>query len=651
MSQPGGTLPLGFHAGIIVLGGISLLVKKPQGRNPNHLQARGLIEEARRQFLLGKVEQSEALLQQVLSINPRETQALVALGIVAAETGRLDIALSRMAQAIEADRTCTPAICWMSYLLLHDNRLDEARQFAEQAIAMDPRNPAAQAALARALARKGFAAEAITAFRRALDLQPNDPVVLYELADLLLSQRVWLDATEVLTKAVRLSPDPQGLLRLAYLELRLGRIDFAEKYCARALAKEPNAAEIHVLMARIFTEQMKLEQAAYHWNRGFELDAKPGFIHLERALSLSTMGQFDDAINELKQSIILNPVQGDAYQALVFAKKIGHDDQPLIQQMEDLLLDGGLKESERVSLHYSLGKSYDNLGDYRLAMEHFDQANALNLQAVGNKVFDRRALADLIDTNIEMFTPEFFAKYRNAGITSDLPIFVVGMMRSGTTLAEQLLTCHPLLGGAGEQTFWGSSEDQVIDFARMTVRASKLSLVANQYLDLLRTICPGFPHVIDKNPANLQMVGSIHIGLPNARIIHTRRSAVDTALSIWMTPVNTSAEFICDKGNIVFAYQEYMRLMDHWKAMLPKDRFLEVRYEDIVSQPDITVRQMVEFCGVEWNEACLHPERNERRVRTPSLWQVRQPLFKTSTEKWTKYDPWLGSFSELKGLS
>jgi hypothetical protein len=207
------------------------------------------------------------------------------------------------------------------------------------------------------------------------------------------------------------------------------------------------------------------------------------------------------------------------------------------------------------------------------------------------------------------------------------------------------------VGGAGEQHYWGDHENAMIDYRQSRLVPGKIKACAQEFVELLSMIAPGFPHVIDKNPANLQVVGSIFLAFPNARIIHTRRNAIDTAISIWTTPMRTNAPFVSDRENIVFAYKEYLRLMDHWRQVIPADRFLEVHYEDLVDQPEIYARQIVEFCGLEWNEACLHPELNKRTVKTPSLWQVRQPVYKSSTERWRKYEEWLGVFAELKGLS
>jgi hypothetical protein len=151
----------------------------------------------------------------------------------------------------------------------------------------------------------------------------------------------------------------------------------------------------------------------------------------------------------------------------------------------------------------------------------------------------------------------------------------------------------------------------------------------------------------DKMPLNFLTLGCIHTVFPNARIVHCRRNAIDNCLSIYMTQYKGSPEFGHVRENIVFMYKQYERLMDHWRATLPADRFLEVHYEELVADQEGETRKMIAFAGLEWNDACLHHEENENSVRTPSLWQARQPIYKTSVEKWRRYEPWLGAFAEL----
>jgi hypothetical protein len=149
-------------------------------------------------------------------------------------------------------------------------------------------------------------------------------------------------------------------------------------------------------------------------------------------------------------------------------------------------------------------------------------------------------------------------------------------------------------------------------------------------------------------PDNYLALGLIHAAFPNARIIHTKRNPIDTCISIYTTPNRTSDPYANSRANIVFAYEQYLRLMQHWRSVLPADRLFEVSYEELIANRESVTREMVSFCGLEWDDACLRPEDNERAVATPSVWQVRQPVYSTSVERWRRYEPWLGAFGKLK---
>jgi hypothetical protein len=153
--------------------------------------------------------------------------------------------------------------------------------------------------------------------------------------------------------------------------------------------------------------------------------------------------------------------------------------------------------------------------------------------------------------------------------------------------------------------------------------------------------------VTDKLPHNFLRLGLIHRIFPRARVIHCRRSAIDTCLSIYFTQFTHRQDFAYDRGDIVFFYEQYRRLMAHWRQMLPAERFLEIDYEDLVTNEEPVSRQLIAFCGLEWDEACLRHETNERVIKTASMWQARQPTYQTSVERWRRYEPWLGEFRRL----
>src|SRR4029077_16314980 len=171
--------------------------------------------------------------------------------------------------------------------------------------------------------------------------------------------------------------------------------------------------------------------------------------------------------------------------------------------------------------------------------------------------------------------------------------------------------------------------------------------LAAEYISLLSRIGPAATRVTDKQTFNFQQLGLIHLLLPTARLLYCRRPPIDTCLSMYFTLFKGRIPFISDKGDLAFAYQQYGRIMQHWRSMLPADRFLEVDYEELVADREAVTRRLIDFCGLDWHEDCLCPERNERTVTTASLWQARQPVFTTSVARWQRYAPWLGELRSL----
>jgi hypothetical protein len=293
-----------------------------------------------------------------------------------------------------------------------------------------------------------------------------------------------------------------------------------------------------------------------------------------------------------------------------------------------------------------LGKAYDDLGQYEQALQQYDQANQIAYKLkFGGSVFDRKTYADSVEWKIKTFNQTFLKEHKSDGLDDAFPILVVGMMRSGTTLTEQILSSHPQVGATGEQSFWPRHWQEC--FPQGEFKAETARGLAKKYTEMMHAYAPECLHATDKLPGNYAHLGLIHTLLPNIRVIHTMRNPVDTCLSIYVTPNSTRNEFAHNRANIVFAYRQYLRFMEHWRTILPPDRLLEFRYEDLVADRETITRKMITFCGLEWDDRCLKPEDNERNVVTPSVWQVRQPVYKTSVERWRRYEPWLGPFADL----
>jgi hypothetical protein len=312
--------------------------------------------------------------------------------------------------------------------------------------------------------------------------------------------------------------------------------------------------------------------------------------------------------------------------------------------MQAALATPGLEATERHRLHLAMGKAADDLGDYALAMQHFDAADTVRR---GSGSFDSAAFSIEVDRLIARCTPEWIARAAELGSRDMTPIFIIGMPRSGTTLLEQIVSMHPEVGAGGELNFWN---ERGIAWHRSGEAGNErwfLAHAAVDYLRVLHGIAPRAARVTDKMPFNFLWAGLIHLAFPSALIIHCNRDAVDTALSIHQTHFHPSLAFPTGGVELVEYFRVYQRLIEHWRNVLPAERFIEVDYEDLTSAPEPVIRRIIAACRLTWNDACLHPESNSRAVKTPSKWQTRQPIYRSSVARWRRYERWLGPLSAL----
>lgn len=363
---------------------------------------------------------------------------------------------------------------------------------------------------------------------------------------------------------------------------------------------------------------------------------------------LRELGRFDEASAHYRKRIAAAPRDGAAHLGFALTRRMTELDRPMLEGMSLALEDKTLDAKERARFHYAAAKADDDLGNYAEAIEHYDAANVImreGLKRSGRKLDKARHAAN-IERMIRVFDRDFLA--RLSGVDSERPIFIVGMIRSGTTLAEQILSSHPAIGAGGELPFWGRQGGLLTEMEEGRFDSEKKRLLAEEYCALLDRLAPGARRVIDKMPTNYLLLGLLHAVFPRARIVHCRRNALDTCLSIYFTPFENLPDFAGDRESIAFYYEQYAKLMDHWQNALPAGSIFELDYEKLIADRQAVVRQLLTFCGVEWDEACLHHEQNPRAVVTPSMWQVRQPIYRASAGRWRNYAPWLGALARLK---
>jgi tetratricopeptide (TPR) repeat protein len=547
-------------------------------------------------------------------------------------------------------REARDALLLQAVLAFRAGRMEEAEALAERTRRLEPRFFPALQLLGMIASRTGRRSVAIKWLREAAAGDPTSADIRLELAGVLHADGRAAEAIPILRQALQLKPDDARVHdSLGLACLAAGRVPDALASFEAAAAAQPDVAAFRCHLASAL-EQVGRDEAAIHayrWALRLAPDLVEALVGLGRVLQ--QVGDFDLASPCFERAIALEPRQAAPYLRLVSGRKVSAADRPLLERMTGLLHEGGLTEQDALNLHYALGKALDDLADYERAMHHFDEANSIAVRRLrlSGRAFDRRQHAVNVDRIIATFRADFFTRHSTLGSSSERPVFILGMIRSGTTLVEQILSSHPRIGAGGELRFWGEKAPLLSQVAAGRFSRTAARRLADDYEALLRDLAPDASLVTDKMPTNFLLIGLIRLIFPRARIIHCRRNAVDTCLSIYVTPYADMTDFAHDRGNIVAYYRQYERLMTHWRQLLSPDRFLEIEYERLVAERETVTRQMVAFCGVEWDDRCLRHEHNPRLIRTPSKWQARQPIYTGSVARWRHYEPWLREFREL----
>jgi tetratricopeptide (TPR) repeat protein len=608
-----------------------------------------MLSAANAEHAAGRLVEAERLASQVLARMPENTQARLLLGVLTGKTNRDAEALEHLKHVIQANPASFEALFWTSILFRRAKQFEEALTYAKKTVEVRPEDAHGQNNLGLCYLDLLRLDEAVECFRSASAIRPDMAPIQHNLGTALYMLGRDIDSAKAFDRAITLNPRAvDSFLSLGQVMLSQTNPSAAAECARRALSMSAATAAGHLLLASALVEDSRPAEAEPHLKRAIQLDPQDAQAQALLGMRFQSLGRFEEANEQLKKSMASQPRQGFAYFAYAHNNKITEKDLPRLETMETLVAEGGLPPRELDFLHYGLGRSLESLGKYERAIQHFDEANRIAYRIkFGDAEFDRAQYARNFDRIIETFSQDSLDHHQTRGDPSDLPIVIVGMMRSGTTLTEQILSSHPMVGPAGEDRFWPQNWQRVLGKTPNSMAPSSLAAVASDYLKRLDKVAPGFSRVTDKMPANYEFLGPIHLSLPNARIIHMCRNPLDTCISIYTTPNRVPVEFAYNRDNIAFAYEQYQRLAAHWRAVLPANRLLEIVYEELVADPEAVTRNILEFCGLEWDDACLHHERNDRNVITPSLWQVRQPMYSSSIGRWKRYEPWLGAFQRL----
>ncbi len=595
---------------------------------------------------LGQVEAAIACYREALRLRPNFALAGTNLGHALTALGRMDEAESSFRSALRVNPALTDAHIGLGSLLRELRRYHEAAACYRQALALKSDSAAALAGLGDALRCLGQLTEALTVCWRAVEVGPDLAEAHNHLGNALLEAGQPSQAVASYERAVALKPD------LASAHSNLGgalrdlvQYEAAVRSCQRALELRPDGAELHNNLSVILRLLQRREEAEASARKAHEINPTLAAPLVSLAKLNADQGEFATAEELLWRALALDPDSLEACSAIPAMRRMTLDDDSWLAAAERMATQG-LPPRRQAHLHYAMGKYFDDLRDFPQAFGHYQRANELKRQ--GSPPYDRAEIEDLVSLIIERCSGEWLGARTAGAVMASRPAFIVGMPRSGTTLAEQILASHPAIFGAGELPFWSQAlADWSTTSPAIADSDEHLHALADGYLALINNLASGAAHVVDKMPANFLSLGLIHAALPNARIIHMRRHPIDTCLSIYFQDLEVGFPYANHLDDLAHYYGQYLRMMSHWRAVLPAGAVLHVPYEQLVSDQEAWSRRIVEFLGVDWDPVCLNFHQTRRTVTTASKWQVRQKITKSSVARWRNYQKFVGPLLSL----
>lgn len=394
--------------------------------------------------------------------------------------------------------------------------------------------------------------------------------------------------------------------------------------------------EVYLNIALIYSDDLRREsQAEENLLKALKINDRylPAMYNLANLHEQS--GSKERSLQLFQKIVGIDPHHYDALARIADLKKNSSTDTKYIKQLELAVKRPNVEKPALSNLYFALGKSYDDCAAYNRAFENYRLANQINGQ-LQNK-YDHQFIEKKFDAVKTFFNTKWFEKLPT--ISDEKYIFICGMFRSGSTLTEQILAAHPKVTAGGEREFFVRLEQK--DFSTFpgvleTAGVEYFKRISSEYTQELRQAFPDAKHITDKRPDNFVYVGLIKSLFPNARFIHTLRNPLDNCLSVYFLRLGNAMNYSNELLNIAHYYRQQMQLMAHWKKLFGENIF-EVSYDDLVASPEQNIRKMLEFLELDWDSACLNFHHNKNVVKTASVWQVRQPLYQSSSGRWKNY--------------
>lgn len=592
----------------------------------------------------GKLADGIIALNEAIRLNPRNAQAHNNLGIIRYERKEYDEAVACYRQALAINPKFAEALNNLGNSLRMIADVDGALAAYEEALALREVYPEAYNNLGTLLREQRKVDQAQHALRKAIAQNPRYTDAYNNLANILFAEKEEVEALRLMAEVLKYAPrNPKSLLITARIQTRRGNYPAAEQACAMVLHDDPNSAEAMTVLGQLMHETDRFDEAVALLERAVAIDPDSADAHNFFGVALKSVGRLDEARDQILEALRLNDRMYGAYANLNDLVDFSTNPE-LFARIKSLVEEAEDSEADYLlPMHYAYAKALDDSGKPEDALEHYILGGQMKRHQLNYVEADTFSFFDNIK---QAFTAETFTQRKFAGCPDDRLVFIVGMPRSGSTLVEQIVSSHPDIYGAGEVKYLTRALHQLRDrFPSLSrypavveeLNQAQYQMFADRYVEEIARSAGGARRITDKLLTNYFYVGMIHLLFPNARIINTQRDPIDTCLSAFTKLFKDDMPHSYDLTDLGRYYRQYQSLIDHWHQVLPAGVMMTVQYEDVIADTEKEARALIDFIGLDWNDACLEFYNSSRPVKTASVAQVRKPIYKTAVERWRKY--------------
>ncbi len=604
----------------------------------------------------GKFTDSIHRLDKVIRITPNHSRAYQEKGHVYFTQNKYEKAIACYEKAVQLNNALLPswkALTNLYQLVKYRKGFDNALSQVQRLEKLSPELIAVKSYL-----QEGNIDMADKVCRHYMQNNKQNVEGMRLLAEIALKMEILDDAEFILESALEFEPDYSDA-RADYISVLIKRQKFgkAHENSCQLFNGNPENIYFKALNAHTFSGIGETETAAKMFEEIVNEQPDQEQTWLALGHTYKTLGEIDKSVNAYQQVYKIRADFGDAFWSLANTKSYKFLNQE-IRHMEKYLAKDDMSVADRVHMGFALAKCYEDRSEYEKAFKLYESSNELNKKELK---YEAKLIERRVSRQIKYCTKEYFESKANIGYEATDPIFIVGLPRAGSTLLEQILASHSKIDGTMELPniislvyrlrgrYKGKNNEEPQYPKILTeIEDSYFERFGKQFIDDTQVYRHGAPFFIDKMPNNFVHIGLIKLILPNAKIIDARRHPMSCCFSGFKQLFGEGQEFTYGLTEIGTYYREYVRLMKHWDEVLP-GFVLRIQHEDVIDDLEGQVRRMLDFCDLEFEEACVNYYKTERSIRTPSAEQVRQPIFRSSIEQWRNFEPWLGPLKEALG--